>query len=354
MLLRIAFLGFGNVGQALAALLQHKMPTLETQHNLQVQIVGVATGSHGLAINPAGLDTTDLLSIADSGGSYDVLHQGQPISSDDVPMFLARVPADLLFESIPTSPHDGQPAYAFDYGALERGLHVVTANKGPVAFGYRDLTALARRKGVGFFFESTLMDGAPVLATGREGLPGSEIKRIRGIFNSTTNYILTRMEAEDLTFDEALSAAQAIGIAETDPSLDIDGWDSAIKTVIAANVLMGADLRPSDVKREGIRGVTRHRIRELASNGQRLRLMCYAERDADGQVTARVQPEPVPADGELAAVQGTTSIVDFETDTLRRLSIVEHDPGPDTTAYGMFADMLNILRGRYRTAFTKE
>jgi homoserine dehydrogenase len=194
-----------------------------------------------------------------------------------------------------------------------------------------------------------VMDGAPVLAVGREGLPANPILRVRGILNSTTNYILTRMEQDDLSFDLALEAAQEIGIAETDPTLDIDGWDSAVKTVILANVLMGADLRPVDVERQGIRDITLADVQEARAAGECIRLICEVERLPDGSVVASVTPRTVARQDILSGVTGTSSIVDFETESLPRVTLVEHNPGPTTTAYGMLADMINILRGRHLT-----
>jgi homoserine dehydrogenase len=347
MLLNAALLGFGNVGRALAELLIEKQNTLRQDYDIDLRIVGIATGSHGQVIDPRGINLRQALEIRRTGSSLDALHSGHPI--DDPFRFLADSPIDLLFESTPTNIEDGQPAYAYVFGALERGVHVVTANKGPVAFGYRELTALARRKNVGFLFESTVMDGAPVLTVGREGFPANAIIRVRGILNSTTNYILTRMEQEDLEFDQALGAAQEIGIAETDPALDIDGWDSAIKIVILANVLMGADLRPVDVQCQGIRHITLADVQEARAAGGRIRLVCEAARQPDGDVAASVGPQTVSEQDMLSNVTGTSSIVDFETETLPRVTMVEHNPGPTTTAYGMLADMINILRGRHLT-----
>ena len=169
--------------------------------------------------------------------------------------FIETCPADLVMESTWLNPQTGQPATDYVRAALNAGRHVVTANKGPVAFAYRELTALAQTKDRGFFFESTVMDGAPVLSIAREGLLATTVHRIRGILNSTTNYILTRMEA-GASFDEAVRGAQQIGIAEADPTTDVEGWDAAVKIVVLANVLMGADLRPADVDRKGITGLT--------------------------------------------------------------------------------------------------
>lgn len=343
--LAVAFLGFGNVGRALADLLLRKMETLRAHYDLAVIPVGVATGSHGLAIDPTGIDIAAALDAVRSGGRLDTLHAVEPLAA--AADFVDACPANLVFETIPTNPQDGEPALSYDRALLDRGVHVVTANKGPVAFGYRELSALARERGVGFFFESTVMDGAPVLAVGREGLPAARVRRVRGIFNSTTNYILTRMEEDGMTFDAALREAQAIGIAETDPTLDVDGWDAAIKTTILANVMMGGNLRPADVEREGIRDITLADVEAAEAAGERIRLLCEATHGEGGAVRASVRPTRVPVGSVLAGVTGTTSIVDFETDTLHRLTLLEHDPGPETTAYGLLADMINIARGRH-------
>jgi homoserine dehydrogenase len=342
----VALLGFGHVGRALAELIMEKRSFLRQVFNLNVRVIGISTARHGHAIDSNALRLRTAIDAVQYGASLDGLHEGSPIETPE--QFIETCPAALFFESIPTNPVDGQPALNYARLVLNGGRHYVTANKGPAAFGYQELKALAERCEAGFFFESTVMDGAPVLGVGREGLPGAEIRRIRGIFNSTTNYILTKMEQENVSFEEALSKAQSIGIAETDPSLDIDGWDAAIKTVILANVLMGCDLRPADVDRQGIRGLTLTDIKAAAQDGFRLRLICTAERIAENEVVTRVYPERVPSASTFGSITGTTSIVDFETDILPRLTIVEHDPGPRTTAYGMLADMINIARGRHR------
>jgi homoserine dehydrogenase len=330
----IALLGYGNVGRAFVELVQRKGEALRRDVNLAVTLIGIATKSHGAVIDPDGLDLEAVRRAK---------ALGEPMPTLD---FIARCPAAAFLEATSTNPFDGQPALDFVRAALRKGAHVVSANKGPVVFAHRELQALAREKGVGFFFESTVMDGAPVLGVGREGLPGADIRRIRGIFNSTTNLILTLMETAGMAFDAALAETQRLGLAETDPTLDVDGWDASIKTAILANVLMGADLRPADVDRQGIAGIAREDVLEAAKNGERIRLVCEASRAENGRVQARVAPERVPMHGALGSVMGTTSIVEFETDMLPCLTIVEHDPGPMTTAYGMLVDLVNLARGR--------
>jgi homoserine dehydrogenase len=264
---------------------------------------------------------------------------------DDSLLFVHYCPADVLIELTPLNQRDGEPAISHVRNALERGQHVITANKGPLAFAYQELRDLAARQGRGFLFESTVMDGAPLLSIRRAGLPAAEVLGFRGVLNSTTNFILTQMEAGS-TFEAAVSQAQQMGIAETDPSADVDGWDAAVKTVVLANVLMGADLRPADVKRIGIRNVSQTQMRAALESGGHIKLVCRAERLGD-QVVAQVEPEQVSLDDPLASLSGTSSMVSLRTDILKQISLIEFEPGPKQTAYGLLADLINIGRGWY-------
>ncbi|NDJ51582.1 MAG: homoserine dehydrogenase [Chloroflexi bacterium] len=351
MQLDVALLGFGNVGRSLGGLLLRKRDALQNDYGLTLRVVGISTGRHGQAIDPEGIDMEAALSLVNEGKTLAALHQGAEMA--DTPGFLAKVPAQLLFETIPTNPHDGQPAFAYLYGALERGIHVVTANKGPIAFGYQELTQLARRKKVGFLFESTVLGGSPVHALLREAFPGAEVKRIRGVLNSTTNYILDRMEQAGLEFDAALKQAQEIGVAETDPTLDIDGWDAAIKITILANVWMGAELVPADVDRTGIAEVSITDLRHQMDQDKRTRLVCEAWPGDDGKIKAKVAPQALPLDDLMTSLHGTDSLVQIETDTLPMTTLIDSGSGKQTTAYGMFVDMLNILRGRHDTSIKR-
>ena len=340
--LRLALLGFGNVNRALARLLLRKAGVLQAAHDLTLTVTGISTNSHGCAIAPDGLDLQAALDAYSRGALAD-LHRGDP--SPDMMAFLAQVPADVVVEATWMNPQTGQPATDALRAALGRGMHVVTANKGPLAFAYRELRALAQARGLGFFFESTVMDGAPVHAVGREGLPATTINRIRGVLNSTTNFILTRLE-QGVPFDEALREMQEAGLAEADPSNDVDGWDSALKIAVLANVHMSADLRPADVERTGIGGLTIEAVQGAVRDGTRIKLLCEAWREGEA-VRARVAPTPLPLDDPLAHVQRTSSAVTFETDTLPALTIIEGDSSPDTTAFGLLADVVNLARGRY-------
>jgi homoserine dehydrogenase len=336
---KLALLGFGNVGRALAHLLESKRSELAQRYQVTFSIVGIATGRHGAAIHPDGLDMAQALKLAEAGQDLSVL-SALP-APGDMPSFIRQCKADVLFENSPVNYATGEPALSHLRAALESGMHAITANKGPVVHGYRQLTALANSVGRRFFFESTVMDGAPIFSLFRGALPGANLRAFRGVLNSTTNLILTRMESGE-SFAAAVSYAQSIGLAETDPSGDIDGWDAAVKVAALVTVLMDIPLLPSQVERRGIRDITPQAVAQALQEGQRWKLVCSARREGE-QITARVAPELVPMTSPLFSVEGSTSIVQFETDVLGKLSIVEADPGPHTTAYGLLADFVNAV-----------
>jgi homoserine dehydrogenase len=338
---KLALLGFGNVGRALARLLLRKRTTMQEQYNITFTVTGIATGRHGMAIDPAGLDLEHSCELVEQGESLQQLSRLPTLA--DTFDFIRQCPADALFENSPVNYQDGQPAVDHIRLALEQGMHVLTANKGPVVHAYRELTELAQSAGRKFYFESTVMDGAPIFSLFRGALPAAHLTSIHGILNSTTNLILNHME-QGKTFAQALAYAQSTGITETDPGGDIDGWDAAIKISALVTVLMGVPLKPAQVQRQGIRRLTLEDIERARQQGKRWKLVCSAHRMQDG-IAAQVAPEMVAQHSPLYLVDGTTSIVQFESDVLGKLSIIEADPGPHTTAYGLLADFINAVRG---------
>jgi homoserine dehydrogenase len=340
--LSIIFVGFGNVGKALYKLLERKCEFLDEFYGFDYRIVGVATGRHGMALDPMGLPMDLVLETLDSGGSIAQFHRGPEIK--DAFDFIRQSNADVMFENSPVSYKDGQPAISHIREALEFGMHAITANKGPVVHAFQELTTLASFHGKHFMFESAVMDGAPIFSLFRGPLPAIELRGFTGILNSCTNLLIGQME-EEKTFDEAVAYAQSIGIAETDPSGDIDGWDAAIKVAALSTVVMGVPLKPEDVEREGIRSITPQMILEARAAGERWKLVCNAHREKGG-VVASVKPQRVRPTSPLFSINGTSSFVQFETDVLPGLGIVEGDPSPDTTAYGLLADLINAVRGQ--------
>ena len=332
----LALLGFGNVGKALAKLLLDKRDDLLNSFGITISITGIATARHGSVIDYSGVDVLAALN------TDDVSLLSKETAPKDSFEFIRMCNADVLFENTPVDYQKGEPALSHLRLALELGMHAITANKGPVVYGYKELTGLATAQGKSFFFESAVMDGAPIFSLFRETLPAATLRSFRGVLNSTTNMILTRME-HGQSFDQAVQYCREIGIAETDPSGDIDGWDAAIKVTALVNVLMRQAIKPVDVKRKGIRDITLEQVKHALQDGERWKLICRAE-NRGGKIVASVAPELVEKDSAMYSASGTTSVIEFESDVLGLLTIVEQDPGPSTTAYGLFADFINAVR----------
>jgi homoserine dehydrogenase len=337
----LALVGFGNVGQAFARLLLRKREMLRASCGIEFSVTGIMTGRHGAAIDPAGIALDAALERVSDGLRLDPL-SALPLPKDPFD-FIRACPADVLFENTPVNHQDGQPASAYLQAALEQGMHAITANKGPVVHAFSRLSALAREKQRRFLFESAVMDGAPIFSLFRGALPAADLLGFYGILNSCTNLLLQKME-QGFSFDAAVAYAQSIGIAETDPAADIDGWDAAIKVAALATVLMGVPIKPAEIERQGIREITPALIASALQAGERWKLVCRAQREGE-RVVARVAPERVGPASPLFAIAGTSSYVQFELDVLPGLGIVESSPGPETTAYGLLADLINVERG---------
>jgi len=258
----------------------------------------------------------------------------------DIASWLAAAEADILFEATSLNVQNGQPAVDHIRAALNHGAHAITANKGPIVHAYRELRDLAASKGKRFLFESTVMDGVPIFSL-FDQLPTIHVQGFCGILNSTTNVILSQME-EGLSFDEALKKAQELGIAETDATHDIDGWDAAVKTAALITVLMDVPVKLDQIQRDGIRDLTPQAVRTAKRDGWRFKLVCRARRTPNG-VEASVQPEKVRSTQPMAKIAGTSSYIYFETDIFPGLAITEENPGLYATAYGLLADFVRAV-----------
>ncbi len=249
-------------------------------------------------------------------------------ASQEVPSntrtWLAAASADVLFEATSLNVKDGQPAVDHIRAALEHGAHAITANKGPIVHAYRELRDLAAAREKKFLFESTVMDGVPIFSL-FDQLPAIHLQGFHGILNSTTNVILGEME-QGLTLDEALKKAQNLGIAETDATHDIDGWDAAVKTAALITVLIDVPIRLEEIQREGIRDLTPQALRNARRDGWPFKLVCRAQRVGD-RVKASAMPEKVLATSAMAKITGTSSYIHFETDIFPGLAITEENPG---------------------------
>jgi len=338
MQLKLAFIGFGNVARAFARMLSEQQSALAIKYGLRWQTTAIATANHGCITSTAGIDPLEAVQCVERGGNLAEMRGSLTVA--DAPSLIKNCNADLLFETTPLSAVDGEPAATHIRSALARGIHVITANKGPIAFAYSELKSLAAEAGVSFRFEGTVMDGAPVFNLVEDCLPGVRVLGFSGVLNSTTNLILTGMEA-GRSFDASLAEARRRGIAETNADHDIDGWDAAVKAVALANVLMNADARPVDVTREGIRNVRVEDLKEAARSGMTIRLVARGKRPTDG-VKLTVAPELVRLSSALGCVRGASNVLVLETDLMGEIAIVENEPGIDQTAYALLSDMIRI------------
>lgn len=273
--------------------------------------------------------------------------KSKAVPATTVREWLTAAEASVLFEATSLNVENGQPAVDHIRAALEHGAHAITANKGPIVHAYRDLRDLAAAQGKRFLFESTVMDGVPIFSFFDE-MPTVRVEGFHGILNSTTNVILSGME-HGLSFDDALQQAQERGVAETDPTHDIDGWDAAVKTAALITVLMDIPVKLDQIEREGIRELTMQGVRNARRDGWPFKLVCRAERAGSG-VKASVRPEKVIANQPMGKIVGTSSYICFNTDIFPALAITEENPGLYATAYGMLADFIRAARSEVRSS----
>lgn len=328
----LALIGFGNVGRTFVSLLDRKREVLAREHHLDFLITGVASRKLGWQVKPDGFDCQALLA-----GDF-----GPARTADSLRHWIVAARPDVVFETTSLNPQNGQPAIEHIICALEHGAHAISANKGPVVYGYETLTALAAKMHRKFYFESAVMDGVPIFNMFRECLPAIELHGFRGILNSTTNVILELME-QGRSFDDAVRHCQKIGVAESDPANDIEGWDAAVKVAALATVLMHRPTKPPEVERASIRDITPEMIAAARQDGRRYKVVCSAQFEGN-RLVARVAPQALPNSDPLAQVAGTSSLVSFETDMFPALAIHEINPGLDAVAYGLLTDFLRAVK----------
>ena len=329
---RLCFIGFGNVGRALARLLVAKSAELRDSYGVEWEITGVATRRMGWRASDEAIDTGALLAGTDQTETHHRIDE-----------WLAHAKPDVVFETTSLNPENGQPAIEYLRASLQSGAHTITANKAPIVYAYDELKEIAVAQGKRFLFESTVLDSAPVFSLFRETLPAVKIRGFSGVFNSTTNIILETMEA-GRSFAEGVKTAQELGVAETDPSHDVDGWDSIMKVCAISRVILKASLLPAHVRREGIRGLDHRLLQAARAEGKPFKLLARASVNADGSVTASVRPEQIATTDPLGNVRGTSLAIHFELDTIPGLTIVSHRPNLQSTAYGLLADFINAVR----------
>jgi homoserine dehydrogenase len=328
--------GFGTVGQWVVRALHAQTETLTARYGFAPVVVGVANARDGFVHRPGGLDPPTLLELAARGRSLtehpDARHLPTALEG------LRATEADLLVE-VTASPADGgEPGFGHMREALDRRIPVVTSNKWPVALHGLELAGLARRQGVSFRAESTVMSGTPVLSTLVDGLAGTTPTALRGILNATANHILMAMTGGRL-YEEALADAQAIGLAERDPAADVDGHDATAKTMILAALVFGRQLRREEVARRGISRLTRAELDEAARAGARIKLVASLAPSGDG-LEARVEPVRLDGDDPLARVEGVANAVICRAEPVGEVTVVGPGAGPELAGQGVFSDLI--------------
>ena len=321
-MIRCVILGYGFLGRRLAK-------ELALNRVEGVKLVGIAS-SKGHIYREKGFKPGELPEDITRASDF---REGSSLELVD-----GRL-ADLLVELTPTNIRDGEPGLSHIRRALEEGMDVVTANKGPMALAYEELTGLAEERGVMLLYEATVGGGMPLISLQKRCLMADELLEIRGILNGTTNYILSRMHFEGMTFDLALREAQMLGIAERDPSLDINGIDTALKIVILANSLMNARRKLSDVKVKGIRKVTSEAVAAAKESGMAIKLIGTASEEE-----LSVAPRLIKL-GDPLCIHGTLNAVNFKLRILGNLTIIGEGAG-ESTVSALLNDIREVARAR--------
>ena len=335
--MRLLLIGFGTVGQGLAELLVDKKNILKDKYGLEVKVVGIADMLKGSVYNAGGIDLVNCLEAARSGGKIDELSDKFDGEALDL---IKAAEADMIVEATYTDIKTGEPATSHIRAGLEKGMHVTTTNKGPLALYYPELSKLAADKGVKFLFEGTVMSGSPLLNLARETLAGCYITEMKGILNGTTNYILTKME-EGISYEDALKKAQELGYAEAVPDADVLGWDALAKVTILANTVFGASSKPDDFPCKGITEITVDAIEEAKQRGKRFKLIGKVWREGN-QVKGSVGPEEVDMTHPLAGIMGGTNAMTITTDILGDITIVGPGAGRAETGYSALIDIIHV------------
>jgi len=336
---KVLMLGYGVAGKAFARILQQTKEKIQADKGIEPIVVGITTGSRGSLYCPEGIDLAEATRQLEEEGRFDPA--GPCFTTADSMTAVAQWDYDVLMELTPLNIFTGEPATTHIKTALGRGKHAISANKGPLAWHYKELRDLAKEKGCCFFFETTVMAGSPTFDMADHCLQYCTIDKIHGILNATTNYILKEM-GKGVPYDDIMKAGREQGFLEADPSMDTEGWDAAAKLTVLMNVLMDAGLTPDKIDRTGITGVTMEDIEAAKSRGKVIKLLCKGEKAADGTITASVKPTEIPAD-DVFAGEDLVAVVSLNTDLMGKLTLIQYGLETTQTGYGVFIDLCRVL-----------
>jgi len=343
-IVKVVLVGIGNIGRTFLRIVTQKRDILSARYGLALRLVA-AVDSSGAALDTSGLDISEVLRLKHAGRSV-AAYPDHGLPGLAAPDALQKADADLLIELSPTNLEHGEPGLSAIVWALSHGMDVVTANKGPLVLAYQRLAKLAAQSRVSLRFSGAVAGGLPTVNIGQRDLVGATVSRVEGVFNTTTNYILMRMGEDGLSFEEALAEAQESGVAEADPSLDIDGWDPANKLVIVANSVLGMPATLQDVSVKGIRGIGIADLARARENGRAIKLLVTAELQTDNSYELAVRPTELPLEHPLARLTKWQMGVVYTTDIMGIITAIIEDEGPTATAAAVLRDVIDIMAPR--------
>ncbi len=334
---RIGMVGFGNVGHGFIRAISEKKDYFRKELGLEFLITSVTDIRYGTIYNPDGLSLEELAESHDFSTIEEKYHKDW-----NTIQMIRNAESDVIIELSFTDLKTGEPAVLHCQEALLSGKHVITSNKGPIALHYNMLKALARDNGVKIGCEGTVMSGSPALRLAVDSLMPTGITEIHGIFNGTTNYILTEMESGS-TYEEALLHAQQLGYAEADPTGDVEGFDTAGKVAILSQLVFNTSLQPTDIPREGISDITLEDIQDAAKANMRWKLIGSVKKNADGSIEAFVKPMMLPLDNPLSEIKGAGNAIQYHTDLLGTITLIGPGAGRKETAAALIEDLIHIV-----------
>ncbi|MED1559179.1 homoserine dehydrogenase [Bacillus paramycoides] len=338
MKIQVVLSGYGTVGREFIKLLNEKHLYINETYGIDLVVSGVI--GRNIAIhNEEGLSINDLLLYGGGTAAIEKYIEHYPENRGTI-----NINGTVLVESTATNLKNGNPGKQYMEQAIENQMDVVAISKGALVTAWSELNEEARISGSRIRYSGATAAALPTLDIGQLSLAGCHIEKIEGILNGTTNYILTKMYEEDKTFEEALHEAQNKGVAETNPSLDISGMDSACKLLLLTNSLMGTEYSLKDIHIEGIEDIKKEQIQNVKEQNKSIKLIASAYKDDDGKINLKVQPCDIEKEHPLANINGTEKGITFFTDTMGQVTTIGGASNPRGAAAAALKDVINLYR----------
>jgi len=340
---KIVMIGCGVVGQGFLDILVNKKELLSKKFGFEPVLVGVSDMMKGSILVPGGIDIPAFLEHVSTGKKIDEFSAPGAVTGLDSIETIQQADAEVMVEVTYTDIKTGEPATSHMQEALKKGMSIATTNKGPITLHFKELCDMAEQNNAILKYEGVVMSGTPIFDLLDYCLAVNDVKEIKGILNGTTNFMLEKMELENMAYADALALAQKLGYAEADPTADVEGFDALAKVVILSNVVLGGNIKPDDAERTGISGITIEDVQKAKSEGMRYKLI-GSTKLVDGKIVASVKPEKLPLSDPLAGVGGAVNALTFKTDLSGDITIQGSGAGKIETGFAIMIDVLNIHR----------